>query len=354
MRPDAHAYVLYLMDVTLARDQRGCPLKAWVYHRYGGPEVLNFEDIETPVPTADEVLVRVRASGLNAADWHIMRADPFLARTHAGLRKPRKPIIIGSEVAGVVETVGDKVTRFAVGDRVMAETMMMGGCGEFAAIPEKRVGRIPDGLTFEQAAAIPMAAVTALTAVQHDGRLQPGQTVLVNGASGGVGTFAVQIARALGGKVTAVCSTGAVDLVRSLGADEVIDYTAQDAIDTGKTYDLLVNIGGQDPLRALRRTVAPRGTLAGVGGSQHGGLLGPGSVIIRGAMLSPFVRQRLILVSGKPNAADLETLAGMIEAGEITPVIDRVFPLSETPDAMHYLVEGHPKGKIVVALDPPE
>lgn len=325
-------------------------MKAWVYDRYGGPEVLNFEDIEAPVPAADEVLVRVHASGLNAADWHIMRADPFLARLYAGLRRPRKPIIIGSDVAGVVEAVGDTVTRFAVGDRVMAESMMMGGCGEFAAIPEKRAGRVPDGLTFEQAAAIPMAGVTALTAVQHDGQLRSGQTVLINGASGGVGTFAVQIARALGGKVTAVCSTGALDLVRSLGADEAIDYTAQEAIDAGKTYDLVVYTGGQHSLRALRRTVAPRGTLAGVGGSKHGGLLGPGSVMIRGTLLSRFVSQRLISVDDKPNAADLETLAGMIEAGEITPVIDRIFSLSETPDAMHYLEEGHPKGKIVVTV----
>lgn len=325
-------------------------MKAWVYHRYGGPEVLRFEEVEAPRPSADEVLVRVHASGLNAADWHLMRADPALARIAFGLRRPRRPMVIGSDVAGVVEAVGDEVTRLAVGDRVMAETMQ-GGCAELVAVPEKRVARLPETISFEQASAIPMAGVTALTAVQHDGRLQPGQTVLVNGASGGVGTFAVQIACALGGKVTAVCSTGAVELMRSLGADEVIDYTQQPVVDTGRTYDLLVNIGGAHSLRALRRTIAPRGTLAAVGGSQHGGLLGPGSIGTRGALLSPFVRQRLVSVSDKPNAPDLEALAVMVGSGDVTPVIDRVFPLAEVPDAMRHLEEGHPKGKVVVTVD---
>lgn len=325
-------------------------MKAWVYHRYGGPEVLRLEEVRAPRPAGDEVVVRVRASGLNAADWHIMRADPALARLAFGLRAPRKPKIIGSDVAGVVEAVGEEVTRFAVGDRVMAETMREGGCAELIAVPEIHLGPMPRTLGFEEAAAMPMSGVTALTAVQHDGRLQLGQTVLVNGASGGVGTFAVQIARSLGGKVTAVCSTAAVDLVRSLGADEVIDYTQQQAIDVGRTYDLLVNCGGQHSLRALRRTIAPRGTLAAVGGSQHGGFLGPGSVGIRGALLSPFVRQRLISVSDKPNAPDIETLAAMVDAGDIAPVVDRIYPLAEVPDAMHHLEDGHPKGKVVVSV----
>ncbi len=325
-------------------------MKAWVYHRYGGPEVLRLEEVRAPSPAGDEVVVRVRASGLNAADWHIMRADPALARLAFGLRAPRKPKIIGSDVAGVVEAVGEKVTRFAVGDRVMAETMREGGCAELIAVPENHLGPMPRTLGFEEAAAMPMAGVTALNAVQHDGRLQPGQTVLVNGASGGVGTFAVQIARSLGGKITAVCSTAAVDLVRSLGADEVIDYTQQQAIDVGRTYDLLVNCGGHHSLKALRRTIAPRGTLAAVGGSQHGGFLGPGSVGIRGALLSPFVHQRLISVSGKPNAPDLETLAAMVDAGDIAPVVERIYPFAEVPDAMRHLEDGHPKGKVVVTV----
>jgi len=323
-------------------------MKAWVYHRYGPPDVLSYEEIATPVPSANEIAVRVRASSLNAFDWHLMRADPLLARTATGLRKPRHPMIIGSDVAGIVDSVGDGVSRFSPGDSVYAESGTNGGCAELVVVPEDRAGRMPSGLTFEQAAAVPMAGVTALNAVRDAGRLQPGQTVLVNGASGGVGTFAVQIARALGGKVTATCSTGAVELVGSLGAEEVIDYSVEDAIDTGRTYDLLVNIGGTHSLRALRRTLTRRGTLAGVGGSQHGGLLGPGSVQTRGRLLSPFVSQRLVGAIGKGNAADLETLAKMIEAGDVAPVIDRVFPLTETPEAMRYLEEGHPKGKVVV------
>jgi NADPH:quinone reductase-like Zn-dependent oxidoreductase len=251
-------------------------MKAWVYHRYGPPDVLGYEEIETPVPSANEIAVRVRASGLNAADWHIMRADPFLARLVVGFRKPRHPMIIGSDIAGVVEAVGEKVTRFSVGDAVYAETMMRGGCAEIITIGEDLAAHMPAGLSFEQAAAVPMAAITALNAVRDVGRLQPGQTVLINGASGGVGTFAVQIARALGGKVTATCSTGAVELVRSLGAEEVIDYTVEDAAAAGRTYDLVVNIGGTHSLRALRKALTRRGTLASVGGSQRGGLLGPG------------------------------------------------------------------------------
>lgn len=325
-------------------------MKAWVYHRYGSPEVLAYEEIEAKDPGAKEIAIRVRASGLNAADWHIMRADPFLARLTVGLRRPRHPMIIGSEVAGVVERVGDQVSRFAPGDSVYAETMLKGGCAERVVVEQDRAAHMPSRLTFEQAAAVPMAGVTALVAVRDDGRLQRGQTVLINGASGGVGTFAVQIARALGGKVTASCSAGAVDLVRSLGADEVLDYTVDDPIDAGRTYDLVVNIGGTHPLRALRRTLTRRGTLAVVGGSQRGGLLGPGSVAIRGTFLSPFVGQRLRAVSGTPNAPDLETLATMIDQGQLTPVIDRTYPLSETPEAMRYLEDGHPKGKIVVTV----
>lgn len=325
-------------------------MKAWIYTEYGGPDVLQFEDVPDPTPKDNEVLVRVHASGLNAADWHIMRADPALARIAVGLRKPRRPMIVGSDIAGVVEVVGSSVTRFRVGDRVMAETMMMGGCGELSVVPEKRLGRMPKTLSFEESAAIPMAGVTALTAVKHVGDLRPGRSVLINGASGGVGTFAVQIARALGGVVTAVASTGALELARSLGAHATIDYMVEDAIDAGRTYDLVVNIGGSHGLRALRRTVAPRGTLAAVGGSTRGGLLGPGGVAIRATILSPFVRQRLKAVADKPNSADLETLAAMIEAGDIAPVVDRVYAMHEVPQAMRHVEEGHPRGKVVVTV----
>jgi len=326
-------------------------MKAWVYRRYGPPENLSFEEIEAPRLQPNEIAVRVRACSLNAADWHIMLADPFLARLAVGLRKPRKPMIIGSDVAGVVDAVGDDVVGFSRGDSVYAETMMRGGCAEVITIPASRAGHMPAGSSFEEAAAVPMAGVTALTAVRAGGKREPGHTVLVNGASGGVGTFAVQIARALGGTVTAVCRTEAVDLVRSLGADHVIDYTVENAVDAGRSYDLVVNIGGSSPLRALRRTLTDHGTLAAVGGSQRGGLLGPGSVAMRGAVLSPFTSQHLAKVDGKGNTADLATLAQLIESGQVRPAIDRVFELSQTPDAMRYLEEGHPKGKIVITVD---
>lgn len=325
-------------------------MKAWVYREYGSPRNLSFEDVESPRPGPDEIAIRVRASALNAADWHIMLADPFLARLAVGLRRPRQPMIIGSDVAGVVDAVGDRVTGFSPGDPVYAETMMRGGCAELITIAADRVGHMPKDVSFEEAAAVPMAGVTALAGVRAGGEMKPGQTVLVNGASGGVGTFAVQIARALGGSVTAVCRTEAVDLVRSLGAAEVIDYTTAEAVDTGRQYDLIVNIGGTHSLRALRRTLTRDGTLAAVGGSQHGGLFGPGTVAIRGSLLSPFVSQRLVKVDGKGNSADLATLADMIESGDVKPVIDRVYDLSETPDAMRYLIDGHPRGKVVITV----
>lgn len=325
-------------------------MKAWLYRRYGSPDNLSFEEIETPRPGPSEIAIRVRASSLNAADWHIMLADPFLARFVVGLRQPRHPMIVGSDVAGVVDVVGENVTRFSPGDAVYAETMMRGGCAEVVTIAEDRVGRMPKGSSFEQAAAVPMAGITALAGVRAGGQIEPGQTVLVIGASGGVGTFAVQIAHAYGFTVTAVCRTEAVEMVRSLGADEVIDYTAERAADAGRTYDLVVNVGGTYSLRALRRTLTRHGTLAAVGGSQRGGLLGPGSVAMRGAALSPFVPQRIVRVEGKGNSADLASLAQMIESGDVTPVIDRVFDLSETPDAMRYLENGHPRGKIVITV----
>ena len=326
-------------------------MKAWVYERYGSPgDVMGLDEVETPEPDGDQVLVRVQSSGLNAADWHVMRADPFLARLRFGLRRPRRPMIVGCDVAGVVESVGERVTRFARGDRVFGEVGFTGGLAEFSTAPADKLAVVPADCTFEQAAAIPVSGVTALRAIRDAGQVGPGTTVLLIGASGGVGTFALQIARALGGAVTAVCGPAAVDLVRSLGAVEVIDYTAQRYVDAGRTYDVVVNNGGTHSLGALRRTVTPRGTLAAVGGSQHGGLFGPGGIAMRGKVVSPFVSQRLVAVEGESNAADLATLASMIEAGDISPVIDRVYPFGEAPDALRYVEDGHPKGKVVVTV----
>jgi NADPH:quinone reductase-like Zn-dependent oxidoreductase len=291
------------------------------------------------------------AAGLNAADWHVMRADPFLVRLRFGLRKPRHPMIAGCDVAGVVESVGERVTRFSPGDHVFAEVGFTGGLAELATGREGLVALMPANCTFEQAAAVPVAGKTALQAIRDAGRVEPGTTVLLIGASGGVGTFAVQIARAFGGVVTAVCGPAAIELVRSLGAAEVIDYTAEDVVDSGRTFDVVVNNGGNYSLRSLRRMLTPEGTLAAVGGSQHGGLFGPGGIAMRSKLVSPFVSQRLVGVEGSADDTDLATLAAMIEAGDVTPVIDRVFPFEEAPDALRYVEEGHPKGKVVVTVD---
>ena len=325
-------------------------MKAWVYERYGSPDVLRLEEVETPTPSGDEVAVGVHAGGLNAADWHVMQADPFLVRLRFGLRRPRRPRIPGCDVAGVVESVGERVTRFSPGDRVFGEVGFEGGLAEFATTLEGRLARMPANCTFEEAAAVPVAGVAALRAIRDAGQVGPGTTVLLIGASGGVGTFALQIARTLGGVVTAVCGPAAVDLVRSLGADEVIDYTAQKYVDTGRTYDVVVNNGGTHSLRSLRHTLTPRGTLAAVGGSQHGGMFGPGTIATRGKLVAPFVSQRIVAVEGESNEAYLATLAAMIEAGKVTPVIDRVYPFGDAPDALRYLEEGHPKGKVVVTV----
>jgi NADPH:quinone reductase-like Zn-dependent oxidoreductase len=326
-------------------------MKAWVYERYGSPDdVLGLDEVETPVAAGDQVLVRVQASGLNAADWHVMRADPFLVRLRFGLRRPRRPMIAGCDVAGVVESVGERVARFSPGDRVFGEVGFTGGLAEFAAGPADQFAMMPADGTFEHAAAIPVSGVTALRAIRDAGRVGPGTTVLLIGASGGVGTFALQIARALGGAVTAVCGPAAVELVRSLGAVEVIDYTAERYVDAGRAYDVVVNNGGTHSLGALRRTLTPKGTLAAVGGSQHGGLFGPGGLAMRGKVVAPFVSQRIVAVEGESNEADLATLASMIEAGDVTPVIDRVYPFGEAPDALRYVEDGHPKGKVVVTV----
>jgi NADPH:quinone reductase-like Zn-dependent oxidoreductase len=325
-------------------------MKAWVYERYGSPDVLGLEEVPTPTPAGDEVAVRVQACGLNAADWHVMRADPFLVRIRMGLRRPRHPMIVGCDVAGVVESVGERVTRFSPGDHVFAEVGFTGGLAEVATVVGDRVALMPPTCTFEQAAAIPVAGVAALLAIRDAGRVGPGTTVLLIGASGGVGTFALQIARALGGVVTAVCGPAAVELVRSLGASEVIDYTTETPVGMGRTYDVVVNNGGTHSLRSLRRMLTPRGTLAAVGGSQHGGLFGPGGIAMRGRLVSPFVSQRIVAVGGNSNEARLGTLAAMIDAGDVTPVIDRVYPFGDAPDALRYVEDGHPKGKVVVTV----
>lgn len=318
------------------------------FDRYGGPEVLELGDIDPPSLSDDAVLVRVRAAAVNPADWRLMRADPHLVRLASGLRRPRRRIVLGSDIAGEVEAVGPAVRQFRPGDAVFGE-IATGGFAEFVRAPEGALASKPTNLSFEQAAAVPMAAGTALQALRDRGRVQAGQQVLVIGASGGIGTFAVQIAKAFGAHVTGVCSGRNVELVRSIGADEVIDYTAEDVTSGARRYDLVLDIVGDRSLSALRRALVPRGTLVVVG-SGAGGWLGPAARMLQAMVRSPFVSQRLVGLMATPRVADLEFVRGLIETGQVTPVIDRTYPLREVPDAIRYLETRRARGKVVITL----
>ena len=328
-------------------------MKAIVYEKYGSPDVLELRDIDKPVVKDNEVLVRIHAAAVNPFDWRLMRADPRLIRLVKGLRKPRRAVIAGADMAGVVEGAGTDVTRLRAGDEVYAEIDSSGCFAEYVCVAEGLVGRKPGNLTFEQAAAVPMAGITALQAVRNVGKVQPGQKVIVNGAGGGIGTFAVQIAKALGAEVTGVCSPAKVDLVRSIGADHVIDYTLGDFTRGAERYDLLVDMVGNRSLSEFRRVLTRKGTFAMVGGG-GGRLLGPAAQIIRGVLTSPFVSQRLAPVSGRPSGDDLDYLKDLIEAGKVVPVIDRTFPLAEAADAIRYQEEGHACGKVVITVQSAE
>ena len=323
-------------------------MKAITYHRYGAPEVLEFKEVDEPVVRDDHVLVRVRAASANPRDWHFMRGLPAFMRLQFGLRKP-KHSGFGSDIAGQVEAVGADVTRFRPGDEVYAD-VVMGGFAEFASVPEAFLAPKPANLTFEQAAAVPLAALTALQALRDHGRVQPGQRVLSIGAAGGVGTFAVQLAKWLGAEVTGVCSTRNLDLVRSLGADHVVDYTQGDFTRSGRRYDLVVQLAGTASPSDLRRALTPTGTLLLSSGESDGRLIGPLDRIIKALLLRPFVRQRLVPFEAKRSGDDLRVVKELIEAGTVTPVIDRTYPLSDVPEAIRYLEEGHARGKIIITL----
>lgn len=323
-------------------------MQAIAFDRYGAPDVLELRDVDPPSVRDGEVLVRIRAAAVNPADWRLMRADPHLVRLARGLRRPRRPIIPGSDVAGEVEAVGAGVQRLQPGDAVYGE-VDTGGFAEHISVPEAALAAKPANLSFGQAAAVPMAAVTALQALRDRGRIRAGQRVLINGASGGIGTFAVQIAKAFGAHVTGVCSGRNVDLVRSLGADEVLDYTLEDVWSGSRRFDLVLDTVGDRPLSALRRALVPRGTLVAVG-SGRGGWLGPAARMLQAVALSPFVSQRLVGVMGTPRRVDLEFLTCLIEAGHVTPVIDRTYPLLEAREAVRYVEEGHARGKVVIVV----
>lgn len=322
-------------------------MRAIVNEQYGSPDVLKLKEVPKPTPKAGEVMVKVHAVALNAADWHMLRADPFLVRFEAGLRAPKRQIL-GADIAGRVEAIGAGVTQFKPGDEVYGELSACGwgGLAEYVCARTDCLAPKPANLTWEQAAAVPMAAMTALQALRDKGQVKPGQKALIHGAGGGVGTFAVQLAKVLGAEVTAVCGPRNVERVRALGADEVIDYTKQDFAQGGQQYDLILGVNGSRSLADYRRALRPGGQYVMVGGASsqlfQALLLGPLYSLTGGRKMSNLLAH--------VSQADLLYLKELIEAGKVTPVIDRCYPLEKAPDAMRYLEEGHAQGKIVITV----
>jgi NADPH:quinone reductase-like Zn-dependent oxidoreductase len=329
------------------------PMKAIAYRCYGPPTVLKVEDMEKPSPKDNEVLVRVRAASINPLDWHFVRGKPYVVRMMAGVGTPKDPRL-GVDYAGTVESVGRSVTQFKPGDEVFGGRN--GALAEYVVAREDRaIALKPANITFEQAAAVPVAGVTALQALRDQGKLQPGQKVLINGASGGVGTFAVQIAKSFGAEVTGVCSTRNVALVRSLGADHVIDYTQEDFTRGAQAYDLILDNVGNRALTDIRRVLKPNGTLVliGGGGPDAGPWVGALSGPIKAKLLSKFVTQKLVFFVAELNHADLTILGDLMRSGVVTPVVDRRYRLSETAAAMQYLEAGHARGKVIIDTGAP-
>ena len=327
-------------------------MKAIRYYAYGSPDVLQLQDVDMPVIGSDDVLVRVRAASVNPLDWHFMRGKPYIARLQAGLARPKASARrLGADMAGSVEAVGDNVTTFAPGDEVFGGLASLGTLAEYIGVPQDAVVlHKPASMTFEQAAAVPVAGFTALQALRDKGRLQAGHKVLVNGAAGGVGTFAVQIAKALGAEVTGVCSTANVEMVGSIGADHVIDYTKADYTSSGQRYDLLVDIAGNRTLAECRRVLEPAGVMVGVGGPDKGRWIGPAARAVQMLLLSPLVSQRLVVFLAQQRRDDLAVLRDLLEAGKVRSVIDRAYPLSEVAKAIAYLETGHARGKVVITV----
>ena len=325
-------------------------MKAIVQDRYGTSEVLELRNIDKPLIGDNEVLILVRAAGVNPGDWAIMGGLPYIARPVYGMGKPKNRVR-GTDVAGEVEAVGASVTRFRPGDEVFGSSKQLGGAfAEYAAVSQDALAPKPANLTFEQAAAVPMAGYVALQALRDHGKVQAGQKVLVNGASGGIGTFAVQIAKSLGAEVTGVTSTRNVDLVRSIGADHVIDYTKEDFTRTGQHYDFILDNVANHSLSDLRRALAPRGMLVPNGGGFDHRWVASGGRLISAKLSFAFVSQRLATFIVSPNQENLVVLTGLIETGKVTPVIDRAYPLSETRQALDHVGGGHARGKVVVTV----
>ena len=318
-------------------------MKAAVYTKYGPPDVVQITDIEKPIPKDNEVLVKVRASSVNPLDWHFMRGAPFVVRIGAGLRKP-KITRLGVDLAGQVEAAGRNVTQFKPGDEVFG--CMRGAFAEYICVTEDKLAPKPPNLSFEEAAAVPVAAISALQGLRDKGHIQRGQKVAIDGASGGVGTFAIQIAKSFGAEVTAVCSTKNVDKARSLGADHIIDYTQQDFTKTGQRFDLILGANAYHSIFDYRRALNPRGICVVVGG---GGILIL-QVLLLGSLFPLIGNKKVRLFMAEINQKDLILLKDLLETGKIAPVIDRRCPLSELPEAIRYLEEGHAQGKVVITI----
>jgi NADPH:quinone reductase-like Zn-dependent oxidoreductase len=326
-------------------------MKAVVYTRFGPPDVLEIRDIKKPVPNDDQVLIKVRAAAVNPLDWHFIRGTPYIMRLMmVGIRKPKDPRL-GVDYAGTVETVGRSVTQFKPGDEVFGNKS--GAFAEYlCARADRAITLKPANVTFEQAAGVPVAALTALQGLRDHGKVQPGQKVLINGASGGVGTFAVQIAKTLGADVTGVCSGRNVDLVRSLGADHVIDYTKEDFSKGDERYDVILDNVGTQSLSKFRRVLKPNGicVMIGGGGPNEGKWVGPMARPIKAMLISPFISQKMGMMMAQGNKDDLNILADLMQSGKVTPVIDRTYPLSQIREAMTYLEAGHARGKVVITV----
>lgn len=324
-------------------------MKAIVYEKYGPPHVLQLKEVEKPAPKDDEVLIKVHAAALNQGDWYALTGKPFMVRLTDGLLKPRDKIL-GMDVAGRIEAVGVNVTQFQPGDEVFGDISWCGkgAYAEYVAVPENVIALKPANLSFEQAAAVSVSAVVALQALRDAGQIQPGQKVLINGASGGVGTFTVQIAKYYGAEVTAVCSTGKMDMVRSIGADHAIDYTQEDFTQTGQLYDLIVGVNGYRSLSDYKRALRPQGTYVNTGGTMAQLF----EAMLKGPLMSKKRGKQLkALGPVKQSQKDLVVLKELLEAGKFVPVIDRRYTLSEVPEAFRYFGEGHAKGKVIITVE---
>jgi NADPH:quinone reductase-like Zn-dependent oxidoreductase len=319
-------------------------MKAIVYHKYGSADVLEIREIEKPALTDDGLLVRVHASSINRGDWYALTGTPYITRARLGLLKPKNQLL-GVDFAGTVAAVGRDITQFQVGDEVFGGRT--GALAEYVCV-RNAVTLKPDNVTFEQAAAVPVAALTALQALRDKGQIQPGQKVLINGATGGVGTFAVQIAKAFGAEVTGVCSTRNVDLVRSIGADHVIDYTREDFTRSDRRYDLMLDVAGGRSWSECRRVLKPQANLVIVGAPKGNRLLGPLSHIIKVRLAALRSSQKVVFFIAQFNKPDMDALAKLLETGKVTPVIDRCYELSQIADAFRYMGEGHARGKVVI------